>query len=136
MMRALLLAAGLAVFAPAVASAQFCLQDQYGIQYNFTVDSEHKYLYGTATMPGLCTVNVWPVIGSYTTGPLVVELTAANPLGAGDACVNTYKLKGNYPNFAWYYEFGYGAQEATWATCGSAPSADGDGPGGPRRPER
>jgi hypothetical protein len=128
-MKKLLVLLGLALLMPAVASAQYCLQDQYGNQYNFTVDSEHKYLYGSVTNVQGC-ASPWPLTGSYTTGPLVVELTAANPTPG--VCVSTYKLKGNYPNFAWYYEFGYGAQEATFVTCGSAPTAKAE-EGGTRR---
>jgi hypothetical protein len=122
-MKKILVLLGLALLMPAVASAQYCLQDQYGNQYNFTVDSEHKYLFGTVTSAQGCTIPVWPILGSYTTAPLVVEITAANPAGAGDNCVLAFKLKGNYPNFAWYYEFGYGDQEGTWTTCLTSPAA-------------
>ena len=133
MKKVLVFAFGLAMLMPAVASAQNCLQDQYGNQYVFTVDSAHKYLYGQALMAQGCSAPTWTMLGSYTTGPVGIELTASNPLGNSDPfCIQTFKLKGNYPNFAWYYDFGYGNQEATFATCLTTPTAD-PSSGGVRR---
>jgi hypothetical protein len=122
MRKVLVFAFALALFMPAVASAQLCRQDQFGNQYNFTIDQAHKFVFGTVTNAQGCPGGPWPLTGSYTTGPLVLELTAANPEGAG-GCVTIYKLKGNYPNFAWYYETGYGAQESAYVDCGAAPAA-------------
>jgi hypothetical protein len=108
-----------------------CLQDQYGIQYSFTVDQEHQYVYGEAAGGQLTGVAPWPLTGSYvvTADGLLLELTAANPEAPGSTLVRTYKLKGLFPRFAWYYETGYGAQESAYVTCGSdataAPSAGG-----------
>lgn len=124
MKKVLVFAIGLALLMPAVASAQMCLQDQFGNQYNFTIDNAHKYVYGTVTNAQGCPGGLWPLTGSYTTGPLVLELTAANPLGADQGCISTYKLKGNYPNFAWYYDFGYGAQESSYVPCGAEATAN------------
>lgn len=102
-----------------------CVQDQYGNQYNFWIDTAHNYLYGTATIQG-CSATVWDLTGSYYAGfgpPF--ELTMANPLGTGDpVCVSTAKLKGAYPNGEWYYTTGYGAQPFAFVTCGTAPAAD------------
>jgi hypothetical protein len=102
-----------------------CVQDQYGNQYNFTIDRTHAYLYGTATNAQGCDAAPWPLIGSYVDSPagLVVELTASRPLDSLP-CVATYKLKGIWPKFPWYYESGYGAQEATFVSCGTRVTAD------------
>ncbi|MBI5444582.1 MAG: hypothetical protein HY900_25630 [Deltaproteobacteria bacterium] len=94
-----------------------CLQDQYGNQYNFTVDRTQTYVYGTTIGAG-CGAVEWPITGSFVQQDgIILELTASNPLGVSDNCVLTYKLKGKYPYAAWYYEDGYGGQEFTWADC-------------------
>lgn len=134
MNKALVLVLGLGMLAGAASAQAVCLQDQFGNQYNFTIDASHKYVYGTVTAVQGCESQTWVLIGSYTSGPLVVELTAANPLGDfdGGGCISEYKLKGNYPNFAWYYADGYGAQESTFVACGAAVLHEGTS-GGARR---
>lgn len=128
-----ILAFGLVLVATAALAGDLCLQDQYGNQYDFVIDSEHRYVYGTMTSVQGCDAPVWPLLGSYVGGPLTVELTAANPLGDGDfACISEFKLKGQYPNFAWYYDTGYGAQESAWVSCGAAVPED-PAVGGARR---
>lgn len=121
MKKALVFAVGFGLLGMATSSHARCVQDQYGNQYNFTVDTAHKYLYGTVTSVQGCEADTWTLIGSYTNGPLVVELTGANPHGDFDAegCIAQFKLKGNYPNFAWYYADGYGAQESQFVECGA-----------------
>lgn len=134
MNKALVLVFGLGLLAAAASSEAVCVQDQFGNQYNFTVDAAHKYVYGTVTAVQGCEAETWTLIGSYTTSPLVTELTAANPLGDfdGNGCISEYKLKGNYPNFAWYYFDGYGAQESAFVACGAPVHRDGKS-GGARR---
>ena len=102
-----------------------CLQDQYGNQYSFTVDPEHKYVFGDVTNNQGC-AEQWPLTGSYTETPggLLLELTAANPDGVFSSCVDTYKLKGIFPNFEWYYDSGWGSQPATWVACGTRVTAN------------
>ena len=104
-----------------------CLQDQYGNQYDFTVDVAHTYLFGVVRSGQGCTAPVWHLTGSYI--PLATdfeqgvqyELTGANPLGDGDIiCVPTYKIKGTLYDGAWYYTDGYGNQEFTFSFCDAA----------------
>ena len=113
------------------AAVAMCIQDQYGNQYDFTIDYTNNYLYGTVTMAQGCDATVWYVTGSYYGGGgPPYELTAANPLGDADLfCVTTFKIKGIYPDGEWYYTTGYGAQPFTWLPCG-APAADTSGSGG------
>ncbi len=98
----------------------FCLQDQYGNQYNLSYVAPF-YLYGTVSN-GQCT-GVWPVTGSIayslSSPGLVWEITGATQT-AESSCIDTFKLKGNYPNFEWYYASGPGGQAATYVPCGSA----------------
>jgi hypothetical protein len=110
---------------PAALVGSTCLQDQYGNQYSFTVDAEHGYVFGTMTDGQGCGTISWPLTGSFaeTAEGLLLELTVANPDG-GAFCVPTFKLKGLFPRFAWYYATGYGAQESTYAPCGSDATAD------------
>jgi hypothetical protein len=109
---------------PAALLGNVCLQDQYGNQYSFALDQEHGYLYGTVGN-SQCAGAPWPLTGSYvqTAEGLLLELTAANPDPTA-GCVATYKLKGLFPRFAWYYDFGYGAQESAYTACGSEATAD------------
>ena len=98
-----------------------CLQDQYGNQYNFTVDKTDSYLYGTVTSTQGC--GTWPITGSYvvsTTGT-GLEITAANVVSAS-SCVPMYTVKGAMPNFNWYYDFGPSPnpQPGTWVACGTS----------------
>jgi hypothetical protein len=104
-----------------------CLQDQYGGQYNITYNAPRTTITGTySTSGGVCGAT-WSLIGSWVTKGSVrhQELTAANPdpLGAGSDCVPMFKLKGKYPNFAWYYTGGYGAQESRFVACTPAASS-------------
>ncbi len=100
-------------------AAPFCVQDQYGNQYTFTVDAAHGYITGHATNHQGCTGGTWPLLGSYevTAAGTMVEFTLRNP-SATSSCVPDYKLKGIWPKSAWYYESGYGAQEFTFTACG------------------
>ena len=126
----------LALASGPLSAQSMCLQDQYGNQHNFEFDFVHNYVYGTTTMAQGCDEPNWVLIGSWVKQPggAVVELTAANPLGDADiGCISEFKLKGNYPNFAWYYAFGYGSQESTYVDCGVSPTAD-PGEGGALRP--
>ena len=108
------LAKALSAEAPAIFAS--CLIDQFGNKYEFTIDKDHKYVYGTVT--NVQCGDTWPLSGSYVkkAGFFQLELTAANP-NDGDACVPIYKLKGAYPNAAWYYVTGYGDQEFTYTVC-------------------
>jgi len=75
-------------------------------------------------------------LGSFVrSGGTKLELTAVNPLGDGDPnCIPTYKLKGTYPNMAWYYTFEYGDQEFTFTSCATGQKPAGPGTfGGARR---
>ena len=110
---------------PAALVGSACLQDQYGNQYSFTVDEEHGYLFGTMTDGQGCGTTAWPLTGSFvqTEDGLMLELTVANPDG-GAFCVPTFKLKGLFPRFAWYYDSGYGAQESAYTACGADVTAD------------
>ena len=112
--------------APASLSTTICVQDQYGNQYTFLVDEANQYVHGTVLSGQGCLTPTWPVTGSYVkaNGQLVFEVTAANPLGAAGNCVTTYKLKGAYPSFGWYYENGFGGQLSTFVTCGSEATAN------------
>jgi len=112
---------------PAALLGSVCLQDQYGDQYSFTVDEQHGYVFGSAMINSqfACGTTPWPLTGSYTQTEdgLLLELTVANPAGIGQPCVSTFKLKGLFPRFAWYYDFGYGSQESAYVTCGSDATA-------------
>lgn len=100
-----------------------CSQDQYGNQYTYTLDRTTQSITGTVLNVQNCSVQVWPLIGSYArqAGVRVQQLTAANP-DPNSSCVAMYMLKGDYPNFAWFYESGYGAQEATFVACSAIPT--------------
>ncbi len=102
-----------------------CLQDQYGNQYNVVYDTTTDSITGTMTTAQGCPATTWPLIGSYR--GKVMEITAANP--DLSSCVNMYMLKGSYPNFAWFYANGYGAQESAYVACGAPASADGSSGG-------
>jgi hypothetical protein len=117
-----------------VLAQSFCLQDQYGNQYNLAFDATYGSLTGTVVSAQGC-IGEYSLLGTfeYAVWPqqgLVLAVTAANSLGDGDsACIRTFMLRGAFPNFAWYYASGYAGQEATWAACGS-PGAAAAGPGG------
>jgi hypothetical protein len=103
--------------------ASGCLQDQYGDQWNFFTDFDHRSFAGTVTMAQGCADPTFHMIGSYVRR--VFAFTAINPLGDGDPnCIATFMVKGAYPNSAWFYDTGFGAQEFTWAMCGTTPAAD------------
>jgi len=109
----------------------FCVFDQAGNQYSFSrdlTDPQGNYLLGTVTNNQGCASTTWYLLGSFVrSGGTKLELTAVNPLGDHDPnCVPTYKLKGTYPNMAWYYTFGYGDQEFAFTSC-----ATGQKPAGP-----
>jgi hypothetical protein len=113
-----------------------CIQDQYGFQYNITYDTAHQSITGTATFAG-CPATVWPLTGSYVRkGSLKIQqITAANP-DSGPECRTMVMLKGNYPNFAWYYDNGYGGQASKFVACGRAVSEAAPAAGGARGPMR
>jgi hypothetical protein len=131
----------ISVFMVAEARADaFCVQDQYGNQYNFVTDNLNRYAYGSATMVKTtiqdCDTPTYHITGSWVrssrihpqTGTSVInyELTAANPLGDSDVgCVATYKLKGVWPDGEWYYIAGISPvpQPFTFADC-SVPADD------------
>jgi len=109
-----------------------CLQDQYGNQYDFTIDTTHGYLYGTVSNAQSCPASTWSLTGSYvqTTSGLGIELTAANPNGTSDPCFPIYTLKGIWPNFDWYYAFGISTiPQARWVACGTPTSDKATGKG-------
>ncbi len=128
--------AGVALLYAGTAGAM-CVQDQYGNQYNFVVDTINSYVYGSMISAQGCDAPTWYLTGSYypDAGPgPQYELTAANPLGDADSsCIATYKIKGTYPNGAWYYTSGYGGQEFTFVSCGVAGADVGATTGGTRR---
>jgi hypothetical protein len=112
-----------------------CIQDQYGDQYNYTVDKANMYVYGTATISPTfnCPGGPWPLTGSYVTSASGngFELTAANPDPSSPTCVPIITLKGVWPNFDWYYVTGPSdpPQPGTWAPCSkTAVTATGKGP--------
>ncbi|CAN5324807.1 hypothetical protein BH20ACT24_BH20ACT24_16220 [soil metagenome] len=107
-----------------------CVQDQYGNQYEFTVDAANRYLYGTMHSGQACEASDWHLLGSYVNagGRLVYELTASNPLGDSDAgCIPAFKIKGVWPHGAWFYPTGYGDQEFRWTSCGAKPTPPASG---------
>ena len=108
--------------APAV-MAQECLQDQYGNQYNITVDAVNKSISGVATIVQRDNEQ-WTLSGSYATNKAGTkrkeqQLTMADSSNSNQL----YMLRGVYPKFAWYYNGAYGAQEGTWVACGTAVAA-------------
>jgi hypothetical protein len=110
-----------------------CLQDQYGNQYNFTVDKTNTYLYGTVTpSPTQCPSVPWDMTGTFVTTPtgIGLEITAANP-DPQNRCAPIYTLKGIMPNFQWFYETGVSnpPQPGTWVSCGTKTSDPGTGKG-------
>ena len=110
-----------------------CIQDQYGNQYNYTVDNPTGDVYGSVTNVQGCAA-VWPLTGSFvktSSGGRFLELTAANPNGTADACYPTYMVKGAWPNFDWYYAFGPSPtpQPGTWVACGAKGSDTATGKG-------
>jgi len=110
-----------------------CLQDQYGSQYNFTVDQTNTYVYGSVTPgPTQCKSAAWDMTGSFVTSPagLGLEITAANP-DPSNGCVPIYTLKGIMPNFQWYYVGGISnpPQPGTWVACGAKVLESGAGKG-------
>jgi hypothetical protein len=108
-----------------------CVQDQVGNQYEFYVDPAHHYLYGEMRSAQGCDAPVWYLIGAWVpAGGTKYELTASNPLGDADThCVPVYKIKGLYPNGAWYYTEGYGDQEFQFVPCGSVVEGDSEAGG-------
>jgi hypothetical protein len=112
-----------------------CIQDQYGDQYNYTVDKATTYVYGTATIAPTfeCPGGPWPITGSYVTSTSGngFELTAANPDPSSITCVPIFTLKGTWPNFDWYYLTGPSVppQPGTWVPCSkTSVTATGKGP--------
>ena len=107
-----------------VSATPFCVQDQYGNQYTFTVDTAHGYVTGHATNHQGCTGGTWPLLGSFVQTPqgTVVEFTLRNP-SPTSGCVPSYKLKGIWPKSAWFYESGFGGQEFTFTACGGHATA-------------
>ena len=113
-----------------LAAQTACLQDQYGNQYNFTIDEPQGFVYGTTTGGQSCQSATLPITGTFakTANGLFFELTAANP--TPDSCVAEYTLKGIYPNFDWYYSTGYTTpQPSKYVACGSAVAKDVTGKG-------
>jgi len=110
-----------------------CLQDQYGNQYNFTVDKTNTYLYGIVTGGQSCPAAVWPLTGSFvtTSSGIGLEITSTNPNGTSDPCVPMYTVKGIMPNFQWYYATGVSSpsQPGTWVSCGTKTSDTANGKG-------
>jgi hypothetical protein len=112
-----------------------CIQDQYGDQYNYTVDKAANYVYGSVTVsPSFdCPGGPWPITGSYvsSTSGNGFEVTAANPDPSSPACVPMFTLKGIWPNFDWYYVTGPSStpQAGTWVPCSkTSVTATGKGP--------
>lgn len=114
---------GLIVFSMVAGVQAMCIEDQYGNQYDFVIDSTHQYVYGSVHMEQDCDAPIWYLTGSYVLkNGTQYEATAANPLGDSDTrCTATYKIKGTYPKGAWYYTNGYGGQEFTMGPCVSSP---------------
>ena len=114
------------VFGYATVAAQAaCIQDQYGNQYNFTIDQTHAYVYGTVTNAQGCSSSTWNLTGVWSNTPSGggLELTASNP--TPDNCVPMYTLKGVYPAFDWFYDTGYGTpQPSTYVACGTQVAKD------------
>jgi hypothetical protein len=108
--------------APAV-MAQECLQDQYGNQYNITVDPVNKSITGVATVVQRNN-ELWTLSGSYATNKTGTKRKEQQLTMTDSTNTNQlYMLRGIYPNFAWYYNGSYGAQEATWVACGTPVTA-------------
>ncbi|WP_295624508.1 hypothetical protein [uncultured Nitrosomonas sp.] len=103
-----------------------CIQDQYGNQYTIVTDSKYKSITGTAKM-AQCADETWGVIGSYVIIQSdkqykIQEITAIRPQGSLSGCIDYFKLKGTYSEFAWYYDSGFGGQKSKFVACDS-PSA-------------
>ena len=127
------LLAGFVLASGMVYGQNACLQDQYGSQYNFTVDQTNTYVYGSVTPgPTQCKSAAWDMTGSFVTSPagLGLEITAANP-DPSNGCVPIYTLKGIMPNFQWYYVGGISnpPQPGTWVACGAKVLESGAGKG-------
>ncbi len=118
----------LALLGAAHAQAQsFCLQDQFGNQYNMEYDAANLSLFGSAVM-AQCNNDVWPLVGgisfSVNPGPgVMLHVTVANSVQS-IGCRDIAMLRGILPDFEWYLETGYAAQPASWVACGTAVSAD------------
>jgi hypothetical protein len=119
------------VFGYVTASARAtCIQDQYGNQYNFTIDAAQGFVYGNVVAGQSCSTPTWALTGTFseTSSGVGLELTAANP--TTDDCVAEYTLKGIYPNFDWFYNTGYHTpQPSTYVACGSTVSKEAVGKG-------
>ena len=118
-------------FSVGFSQSNFCLQDQYGNQYNFTMSASDGFLYGNVTNVQGCPGETWPLLGSFasTTGGTALELTASNPLGSSSSCSPAYMLKGVLPNFVWYYPNSASGQPGQWTACGTAISSKPEGRG-------
>jgi hypothetical protein len=103
-----------------------CIQDQYGNQYNLTIDEAHQFI--TGTVSGGQGGGPWVIFGSYVqsspTDPWVYELTAVNSVPNQPGFIAAFKIKGVQPQGAWYYDIGFGGQEFTFTACGAAVAAE------------
>ncbi|WP_374569369.1 hypothetical protein [Ideonella sp.] len=112
-----------AVFSAPAVMAQECLQDQYGNQYNVTFDAVNKSITGVATVVQRNNEQ-WTLSGSYATNKTGTKRKEQQLTMTDSGNTNQlYMLRGVYPNFAWYYNGAYGAQEGTWVACGTAVAA-------------
>jgi hypothetical protein len=129
MKQSTLTALALACTLSAPAAMAECLQDQYGNQYNITLDATNKAISGVATV-NQRSGEQWTLSGSYATNKAGTKRKEQQLTMSDSSDHNTlYMLRGIYPNFAWYYGGVYGGQEATWVACGTAVTAQPAGEG-------
>lgn len=110
-----------------LASAE-CIQDQYGNQYNITLDTTNKAISGFAIMNQRGGER-WTLSGSYVgSGSFrIQQITMADSLDSN----RLYMLKGRYPNFGWYYDGVFDpVQNAAFTACDAPLSAPAGGKGG------
>lgn len=117
--------AGLA--SAALPSLADCIQDAYGNQYFLNFDTVHQTITGNAKMVQ-CDGAVWALVGSYSGANFnrrQQTIAFANSNDAPNCQFGPFMLKGKYPNYAWYYTYGYGGQDGKFVACttGEAPAS-------------
>lgn len=103
----------------AVPSQADCIQDAYGNQYFLNFDTVHQTITGNAKMVQ-CDGAIWAIVGSYSGANFnrrQQTLAFANANDAPNCQFGPFMLKGKYPNYAWYYPYGYGGQEGKFVAC-------------------
>lgn len=117
MLKSLHAAIAVAALSVAPFASALCIQDQYGNQYEITLNPDTKSITGAVTIVQLGGV-VQTLSGSYVFGEKILgriqQLTFADPSNPN----RLYMLKGNYPKFGWYYDGVYDAtQDSVFGNC-------------------